>query len=226
MIHRLAVLEASTDPVQQFERLSGRRLAPVLPNVPDVAAEEQPAGRGLAVAVSSDRDSVLHHALKRIAKWTATALVLGLAVYGALGLVSYFSQSDLDRLAALDRAAIPTQALQMRSTELAPDYDSSEALYNRAMPLLREARTHRLGLFPHYRPATLREAASLLERVVEQEDSTSLLRAEAAYWLARVRLAQKDVEGARTALQSALDGTGWKAREARSLLDDIEALSR
>ena len=115
--------------------------------------------------------------------------------------------------------------MQMRSGDLVPNYVTSDELHTRALSLLEESRTQTLGLFPRYDQATLREAAALLQRVIAQEDENSALRSQAYYLLAKIRLAQKNVDGAKVALHAVIDGPGWKAPEAQTLLDELEKLS-
>ncbi len=219
LVRRMAVLEATTDPVKQFEQLSGRSLPGAVPEAL-VSEADEPAEAEVPVP----KRAVIHRLWWHAGRWAVAAVFFGVAVYGSLGLVSHFSQSDLDQLAAL--STIEVQDFQMRggSGEPVPDLVSSEELRDRAVLLLQEARTHTLGLFPHYDPATLSEAADLLQRVVEQEPETSTLRSDAYFLLARVRLAQKNVDGARAALHAVINGSGWKAVEAQALLNDLERL--
>ena len=217
LVRRMAVLEATTDPVQQFERLSGRRLPRTSHEAlaPEAADAEAP----------TVKRPVIHQLWWHVGRWAVAAVFFGVAVYGSLGLVSHFSQSDLDRLAALSPSAIEAQELQMRGGDPVPNYVTSEELRNRALSLLQEARTHTLGLFPNYDQATLNEAADLFQRVINQEDNTSHLRSDAYFMLAKIRLAQKNVDGAKVALHAVLEGSGWKTVEAQALLDDLEGLS-
>lgn len=222
-VRRMAVLEAQTDPVRQFEHLSGRRLSPApdetLPLDTD-APKDDVLGAEAAPAAP-----VIHRLWRHAGRWAAAAVFLVVALYGSLGVVSHFSQSDLDRLAVLNSSEYQAETMQMRSGELVPDYVTSDELHVQALSLLEESRTSTLGLFPRYDQATLREAAGLLQRIVDQEEDTSALRSEAYYLLAKIRLAQKNVDGARVALQAVLEGPGWKVAEAQALLDDLEKLS-
>lgn len=218
---RMAALEAASDPVEQFERLTGHRL----PRQPQPA----PGERAEVLAVSETASSATGRpAILRLwgqaGRWIAAAVVFLLALYGTLALVSHLSQSDLERLAALEGSAYDEEGLRMRSGVTLPGYASSEELYRRALPLLREARKHTVGLFPRYDQRLLSDAAGLLERVVAQDPAASPLRSEAYYLLAKVRLAQADVEGAKTALRAVLDGSGWRVPEASALLEQLGAL--
>ena len=215
-VRRMAVLEAQTDPVRQFEHLSGHRL------VPEAEAPDGDLGNADVAAPTAP---VIHRLWRDVGRWAAAAVFLVGALYGSLGIVSHFSQSDLDRLAALDASAYEVQEVQMRSGVTSPDYASSEERYKQALQLLHQSRMHTLGLFPRYDQGHLAEASALLEQVVAQDPENSPLRSEANYLLAKVRLAQKNVDGARVALHAILDGPGWKTPEAQALLDDLDNLS-
>ena len=222
-VRRMAVLEANTDPVRQFEQLSGHSLGPPLSDRP--APDAEAPTEAFAAPEAAPAAPAIHRLWRQVGRWAVAAVFLVVALYGSLGAVSHFSQSDLDRLAALPPAALQAQNLQMRSGEPVPDYVSSDELHERALSLLQEARTHTLGLFPRYDQATLNEAAGLLQRVVDQEEANSPLRSEAYFLMAKIRLARKNVDGAKVALHAVIEGSGWKASEAQALLDDLEKLS-
>lgn len=208
---RMALLEASSDPVEQFERLSGHRIAPPV-------ASSAPSETEAAAPPAIYR---LHG---RAVSWAAAAVVFCLVIYGALAFISQTSRSDLDRLAAFED--IEPEGLRMRSGVVSqPDYVSAEDLYQGALEALRGARKHTLGLFPYYDHQRLDEAARQLQGVVDQDPEESFLRAEANFLLAKIHLAQEDVEAAKAALQAVVAGSGWKEAEARALLEKVEALS-
>ncbi len=209
---RMATLEAASDPVHQFERLSGHRIAP--------AAQPAPATLSEAVAPPA----VIYRLWRGVGQWAAAAVVFCLVFYGALAFVSQRSRSDLDRLAAFED--FEAEGQRMRGGARPLDEVSSEELYEGAMEQLRSARKHTLGLFPHYDQERLNKAAGLLRRVVAQDSQESSLRAEANFLLAKIHLAQQDAGGARAALQAVLVGSGWKAPEAQRLLEKLEALSK
>ena len=217
---RMAALEAASDPVEQFERLTGHRLPRLSRPAPGQRAEVVASE---AASLATSRPVILR-LWGQAGRWIAAAVVFLVALYGALALMSHLSQSDLERLAALESAAFDGEGLRMRSGVTPPSYASSEALYRQALPLLHEARKHTLGLFPRYDQRLLSDAAVLLERVVAQDPAASPLRSEAYYLLAKVRLAQGDAEGAKAALRTVLSGTGWRVPEARTLLEQLEAL--
>ena len=213
---QMARLEAASDPVEQFERLTGHRIAPAA----QPAAETLPETEGTAGSAVA----VIYRLWWRTGQWAAAAVIFCLALYGALALVSQASRSDLERLAAFED--FEAEGLRMRSGVVTqPDYVSSEGLYERALEKLRSARKHTLGLFPHYDHEQLNEAASLLRQVVAQDPVESPLRSEANFLLVKIHLAQEDVEGAKAALEAVLAGSGWKASEAQALLEKLEALS-
>ena len=211
LARRMATLEAASDPVHQFERLSGRRIAPAA----------QPAPTTLSEAVAPP--VVIYRLWGRLGQWAAAAVVFCLVFYGALAFVSQTSRSDLDRLAAFED--FEAEGLRIRGGVTSPGYVSSEELYDRALKQLRGARKQTLGLFTHSDQEQLNEAAGLLRHVVAQDPEESSLRAEANFLLAKIHLAQEDVGGARAALQAVLADSGWKASEAQTLLEELEALS-
>jgi hypothetical protein len=213
LARRIAALEASSDPLEQFERLSGHRISPStsppVASSPDIQDHQQ------------DRKPVLLRPSFAF-RLAIAAAVIGTLLVGALGLVHLFSQSELVQLAALD--AIAAQGpVRLRSETASPD--SLEGHYQQALASLSRARSATLGLFTRYDPERLEEAATLLQDLIAQASPDSPLRAQAYYVLGRIRLAQEDVPGATEALQAVLDGSGWRAAEAKALLDQIEALS-
>jgi len=210
---RMALLETTSDPVEQFERLTGHRIAPAM----------HPAAEPETEATASSAVAVIYRLWRRTGQWAAAAVIFCLALYGTLALVSEVSRSDLERLAAFED--FEAEGLRMRGGVTQPDYVSSEDLYKRALPLLREARMHTFGLFPHYDQALLNEVAGMLERVVAQDPDDSALRSEANYLLAKIRLAQEDAAGAKATLEAVLVGSGWKTTEASALLKELEGLS-
>ena len=218
--HRMAALEAASDPVEQFEHLTGHQL-PCLPR-------PAPGQRAEVAASETATPTTGRPAILRLwgqaGRWIAAAVILLMILYGVLALVSRLSQSDLERLAAFEGSAFEGEGLRMRSGVTPLGYASSEDLYRQALPLLREARKHTVGLFPHYDQQLLSDAAVLLERVVAQDPAASPLRSEAYYLLAKVRLAQRDAERAEAELRAVLSGSGWRVPEARALLEQLEVL--
>ena len=232
LVRRMRVLEATSDPIKQFEALSQHTIPPPQPVIEDhlpVPGKDKVTG-GQPVPplrkVWGGKKSMVYRLWGHVGRWSAAAVVLVLALYGSLGLVSHFSQSDLDRLAVLEPSELLADAVQMRGGEPVPDLVTSDELYTRASALLREARTHTLGLFPHYDQATLDEAANLFERIIDQEEVGSPLQGEAYYLLAKVRLARKNVESAKVALRAVVEGGGLRATEAQALLVELQRLSR
>ena len=222
LVRRMTELEAASDPVQQFAQLSGHQLSLPTQDAALQNGDDQSNERTRVLPVHAERSPVIYRIWTHAGRWAVAAIVFGMVLYGSLALVSRFSQSDLDRLAVLDPSLLQAPDFPMRGGESSADATSPDALYHHALSILREARTHTLGLFPYYDTARLREAGDILERVVDLEDPASTLRSEANYVLAEVRLAQKNVDGARVALQAVLNGSGLKAEEAQLLLDQID----
>ncbi|MFB3133085.1 MAG: hypothetical protein ACE10K_11240, partial [Rhodothermales bacterium] len=121
---RMALLETTSDPVEQFERLTGHRIAPAA----QPAAETLPETEGTAGSAVA----VIYRLWWRTGQWAAAAVIFCLALYGALALISQASRSDLERLAAFED--FEAEGLRMRSGVVTqPDYVSSEGLYERAL---------------------------------------------------------------------------------------------
>lgn len=213
LARRIAALEASSDPLEQFERLSGHRLPSPTPSpgAPSPDVQDHRPDRNPALLRSA-------FAFRLV----IAAAVVGVLLAGALGLVSHFSQSKLVQLAALDAFAAE-ESVRLRSETASPDPLAQR--YEEALASLSIARSSTLGLFPQYDHERLEEAAASLQDLIAQASPDSHLRAQASYVLGRIRLAQEDVPGAKEALQAVLDGSGWRAAEAKALLDQIEALS-
>ena len=217
---RLDELEAASDPAAQFERLSGYALDP-----PTSAAPPAPGSQRAPDRVPR-RTSQHRGRLPRLARWTSAIALAAVGLYGALFALSYGATPPNERLAAFEPDEVRTDIYGRRDRGAAPQPDSlsTEALFLQALPLLQEARTSTLGLFPRYDEAKLQRAGRLLERIIAQEDP-GFARAEAYYLLGKVRLAQGDVQGARDALRRVVTGEGagpgLQADEAERLLRSL-----
>ena len=132
---RMAGLEAASDPIEHFERLSGHRL----PRASRPAPGEQTEVVASETATPVMSRPAIHRLWGQARRWISVAVVFLVALYGALALVSHRSQSDLERLAAFEGLVFDGEGLRMRSGVTHPGYASSEELYRRAVPLLREA---------------------------------------------------------------------------------------
>ena len=137
--------------------------------------------------------------------------IISFSTVSPLDKLAAFAQDDLIGMGVL-RSATPTATL------------TNEQRYEQARVLLRDVRTSTLGLFPHYDASRLQTAGSLLADMVNQQGDETRLQLEAAYLLAKVRLAQHNVPAAREALtliiESDLDHNVRKA-DAEALMAAI-----
>jgi TolA-binding protein len=245
MRRRIEDAESAVDPVAHFESLTGHRVSDF--DAVDAAATDEPlyaaadngtrdrvpeAGRrddavraGDRDAQSPKRDGVMARIARSTpSRWAAAAVALFL-VYGALYFVSWSSQSTLDRLAVVDVNEDVIESYQTRVRSPLPEAEedtTADDLYLQALPLLRNARTSTLGLFPHFDHRKLREAESLLQRVVDQTEAGSFLRLEAYFYLGKVNLAQGEVETARSNFKRVVQREGRRATEAYQILKRLQ----
>ena len=215
---RFDELEAASDPVAQFERLSGYALDP-----PTFAAPPAPGSQRAPDRVPR-RTAQRRGRLPRLARWTSAVALAAVGLYGALFALSYGTTPPNERLAAFEPEEVRPDIYGRRDRGSAPQADTTEALFLQALPLLQEARTSTLGLFPRYDEAKLQRAGRLLEQIIAQQDP-GFARAEAYYLLGKVRLAQGDVQGARDALRRVVTGEGAgpgrQDDEARRILEAL-----
>ncbi|MFQ5570112.1 MAG: hypothetical protein ACE5G0_10595 [Rhodothermales bacterium] len=218
--HRMAALEAASDPAAQFEHLTGHTLHPVF----EEASLSAPVAAG-PVRPAGDRKPT-QRLIRRLARWPVAAVIaVSLVVFGVLSIAGPLSQSEVERLAHAELSNIEATDLNLRSGAASSDRASSQALYQQSIPLLRKARAYTLGFIPGFDQAALIQATELLTRVVEQESDDSPLRSEANYLLAVVYMAQEDVAGAQARLQAVIAGSGWREAEATALHDALLTLS-
>ncbi|HMB93740.1 MAG TPA: hypothetical protein VKP65_23005, partial [Rhodothermales bacterium] len=210
LAQRLTELEAGSDTVTHFERVTGHRLEP------------KPASQpGLSPGTPIDRGPVRRtsRTMRRVGGVVGGAL----AVFLVLFAISTLTVSPLDELAAFEgddligmgvmRSANPTTGL------------TDEQRYEQALVLLRDVRSSTLGLFPRYDAERLQTAGSLLADIADQPgDEETLLQLEATYLLAKVRLAQHDIPAAREALTRVARSEhekNFRKAEAETLLEAI-----
>lgn len=219
---RLEATLDTVDPVAHFERLSGHSLAESFEVEP--AEEETTAER----VPSPDRAEYLGWLMQmpRAFQWAlASVAVLGL-LYGALFMVSTATQSDIDRLAALQPEEIQLEGYEVRLRGGGEQAQSSpDALYRRALARLNDAQVTTLGLFPRYDASALEEAQTLLQQVVDREEAGSFLQLEAHYFLGKVRLAQGDPEAARPHFKTVVKGDGRMTQEAATILRELQRVA-
>lgn len=249
MLQRMKAVEDETDPLDRFEAITGHRLDPAPPpHRSDDAASDAFDGVGAAAhgalptdgvpagdsppAFAADRDASpsSHRLVNRLAPFSsvarrvALAFVLVLGLYGVLYGVSWSTQSPADRLAAMDVNEEVIATFQDTRTRGATSVDTvtADAIYLRALPLLRDARTSTVGLFPHYDHNKLNEAERLLRDVVASTSAGAFLQLEARFYLGKVNLAQRDLDAARSHFKEVVRHEGRRATEAYRILREIE----
>lgn len=201
LAERLAAVDAASEPVWPPVGTAAARPAAARP------PRLQPAGRWV----------------KRLGG-LAAALVLG---YGVLAVLSTVLRSDLDRLAALPVESVRTDGISLRTrgpeTAASPD-----ALFLEALRKTEAAWRAPLGLFPHYDADALGEAIRALEATVAAAppDRARFVRHESLLLLARLRIAARDLDGARAALRQLLVEDADNAADAQALLDDLGRVTR
>jgi hypothetical protein len=127
----------------------------------------------------------------------------------------------------IDPDVVDSYQVRTRSASPSSPADSmtADALYLKALPLLRTARTSTLGLFPRYDAERLSEAETLLQSVVERAQPGSFLSREARFYLGKVNLAQDDVQTARSYLKAVAGGDGRRAEEAYRILKRLQEVA-
>lgn len=147
----------------------------------------------------------------------ATVLVIAGVGYGALLALSAARASDRERVADLAELA----ALGVRPVG-APGRHLAERL-GTALDAVAGARNAPLTGSPTYDAARLDAAASSLARLVDEAESQTAVSQEARLALGRVRLHQgRDAEAARV-LGTLVRQGGYRAPEARRLIDFVRA---
>ena len=239
MQDRVEEAEAAVNPRQHFETLTGQEVA-AGPAVPDETIREvaessppprEPTGESRSSGeIKADRAPDRAPAtgaatMSRPARWAMAAVVLVAAVYGLLYAASWSTQSTAQQLAVMNVNTDVIESYQTRVRSPMPQAASDttpDALYLEALPLLRDARTSTLGLFPHFDQRKLKEAETLLHRVLEKTPDGSFLQLEAYFHLGKINLAQGEVETARGQFKEVVRREGRRATEAYRILRELE----
>jgi hypothetical protein len=187
------------DPVAQFERLTGRRLAPP-PRRPAAAAD-----RALARPLRR----------MRVARYALAACAGVAALYGALAFAGGLVRPERARLADLAAAPGAYEGLTYRGA--APD--PTVERYAQALARLDAAERSTLGLFPRYDTAALDAVAADLALLRREAPAGSWEALEAAFLLGRIRLHRGQDAEAEAAFRTVVEEEGPSAPEARRLLD-------
>lgn len=241
MQRRIEEVEETVDPLRHFAHVTGRDpgsmsdASDALPSAddrPPVSNEQQEApgrdDRSRQPGAEREPDRGPKRGMppiSRPARWAMAAVALCVVVYGLLYAASWSTQSPVDRLAVMDVSTDVIEGYQTRVRSPMPQASADttpDDLYLRALPLLRNARTSTLGLFPHFDLRKLREAESLLQRVVDQTESGSFLQIEAYFYLGKINLAQGEVETARAQFKEVVRREGRRAESAYQILKELE----
>lgn len=222
---RMRELEAGSDAVAQFERLSGYALAPPGAEDPPTVAEVVPP----PVRPSSDRPSRRPARIFRLSsppvRWAVAASIALVGLYGVLLLLGEATRSPLERSLRFDKEVSAFYGPHVRSGNMGFMTDPADSLYFRAIRTLGEARKTTLGLFPRYDADRLREAAAYLNDVIARVEPNSFLYLEAQFLLGKIYLALGDFPAAEAALKAVVKGRGGRIDEARELLRMLRSAS-
>jgi len=237
MQRRIDETESVLDPVRHFEEVTGEPLpstagepAPSTEGTGDLSSPRPARSNTTTDAETRDREPDRTpkrgaDPISRPARWAIAAVVLVAAVYGLLYAASWSTQSTVDRLAAMNVSTDVIESYQTRVRSPMPEASTDtmpDDLYLQALPLLRDARSSTLGLFPHFDPRKLNEAESLLLRVVDRTQPGSFLQLEAYFYLGKINLAQGDIDTARTQLKEVVRREGRRASSAYQILKELE----
>jgi len=229
---RLKTLEAASDPVQQFERLSGLRLPRLAPTHRRqlVVHEDTSVALPGVDGISSDGTPALRQSVSLRAVWRCAAIMVGVVAfcfvcYGALMLLSNATESDLEHLAASAPLSVMADQISLRGDVSETREARQEQDVARAYSLFQAAHTDIYGLFLRYDQTTVAEAARLVRAVLDEAEVPPVIYEEAAYLLARVRLAQGDEAGARAMLGPLVSDGRYNVEQARTLLHELDGLA-
>ena len=199
---RLDTIAADTaDPVDHFERLTGRTL-----HTDSAPAKRAEPGRVLAWRP-------LRFAL-------AASLALA-ALYGLLALANQATQPERTLLA--DLSATPALYDNMRLRGGESPSDPAEG-YGQAREMLLGARSSFLGLFPSYDADELERAARSFRALADEFEPDTWEGSEALYTFGRIRLYQGRDEEAAQAFRLVVTHNGPHALDAQRLLSAIDRL--
>lgn len=225
---RMDEVEAAFDPLAQFEALSGHRLSQPPADRGGTPKRERAQRRPASSRRSSDTSTAGQSMMARLItrpalQWAAAAVVVLFTGYSALFATSYITQSPGERLAAnLEVTEISGYSTRTRSAEPQLERRSPDQLFLEALPLVRNARSTTLGLFPRYDAEKLARAEELLQEVVIHEDAGDFLQLEALFYLGKVHLAQGRLEEARSNFKAVVTGEGRRMADALRTLEELQ----
>lgn len=199
-VDRIAQAEAPLNAVTQFERLSGRRLAPSPEEAVKATGDRSPRARRTPIG-------------SRIAKWSASGVTVTVVCY-ALAFVGYRVHPPLETTAY--RAAQQRLAnWDVRSVPLAANTD--EERLRAAIEVVRNSFYYEIGVVPSYRRERLARASVALRNVAMGAEAPPV-RQEARYFLGLAELALGETEAARADLQVVSRNKGFRSPDAEDVL--------
>lgn len=213
-------LDTVSDPVRQFEALTGRQL---VPNDSNEATRPDRPSRRRSHSVSSHyrwlRQDLPATPSIRIMGQGLAAIAGLLIFYGILAATDYATRSDLQNIAYEEASAFPP-AGSFRSG-LDNSQQIAEQLILDAVREVIASRETTLGLFPRYDEERLRWAEEAFRQVLRNDQADAWLRGEAGFLLGAVLIAEGRAEEARRALEEVSQADGPRAEQARTLLEQL-----
>lgn len=200
--NRRLALEVASDPLVQFEQLSGTRLEARPVPLQAMQRADRPAQRLLRVL-----------ALPQWHRYAVAASVLLVALYGVLFLAG--RRMEVLHLSP-DEPGLYTPL--PRGEAVAVD-----ALYQQALQQLIAARTTTLGLFPRYNRAQVKTAQGLLTQVLVQQEPGTFLHCQAAFYLGQTHLLLEEPDAARNAFREAAQPDCPRQADAVEALRKLDA---
>ncbi len=204
---RLQEIEASSDAVSEFERLSGHSVDTMESRSAARRHRDRPPVRRVSPAVRLVSPAV---------RWAAVALILvGSAVF------LWSRGSELERAAQFDvsRMTIPDRRLRGGVTSFA----TVDSLYAHGLSVLARSQHTKLGLFPGYDMQRVGEAEQIMQDVLSKVESDSYLFLEATFYLGKIHLIENKLDRARADFETVVRGGGSKSDEARRILKLLSA---
>jgi hypothetical protein len=204
---RMDRIASHSDPLMQFEALTGHTLSP----------QSSPGSPPASGMFAGDREPT--HPLSRGRSRGLRILGASLSLIVA-ATVFLFAANRIDRLAYTDPALLVLDGYEpvARSEYRLPATAGIDEQFIYGQAALRDAQRAWLGIYYRYNQDRLDEAQDLFERVRRSGQETALLWHEATYYLAKIAIANEDLESARRLLNELTTNTGPRTVEAGSLL--------
>ena len=207
--HRMAYVASFSDPVSEFERLTGHTL--------DDTSEQIRRARPRPVAYANDR-MILRPSRPRSAAGRRTVAVAGVVSVLLIGAVFFGNRNE--RLAYTDPAQIyyDTRVDAARSFNSPLDELPLDVLLAQAQMALAAAQKTWMDVVFWYDEAGLEEAERLFQHLIERSGPESQLTPIALYYLAKIDLARGNTERAVTTLRNAALAEGrWSTASVELL---------